>query len=127
MRFPLLGATRACVLCLGMSVAGSLQAQEPEIPPVDADVVLAYARAYMDLTVATLDLQFELASSENKTEERHASLHEAFIERRLEILSEHGFTDESYRLYTYLVSADDGHRQAFEAALAALEEEARPQ
>lgn len=105
-----------------LAVPGSLVAQETgEVPT--ADEWTNFAKAYMQITEITAELQAELALPENKSEDAQARVRESTRQRIQRVLEEHGLSETRYDELNFVVSTNDERRDAFMQLLEELRAE----
>ena len=102
-----------------LAVPGSLVGQETgEVPT--ADEWTNFAKAYMEITEISAELQAELALPENKSEDAQARARESTRQRIQQVLQEHGLSETRYSQLNFAISTNDERRDAFTQLLEEL-------
>ena len=102
-----------------LAVPGSLVGQETgEVPT--ADEWTNFAKAYMEITEISAELQAELALPENKSEDAQARARESTRQRIQQVLQEHGLSETRYSQLNFVISTNDERRDAFTQLLEEL-------
>jgi hypothetical protein len=118
-------AARAAVSVIALAAISlatprALPGQQPAPTAVGGDQLTVFATAYAQIAVVRDSVQAQLANARNKTPEAQAQLREGLKQRIVQIIGEHGMTEDEYRRITYVISTDAEQREAFEKILAEL-------
>jgi len=93
----------------------------PAVSERSAGEMESLARAYLALSEVRDELHRELAETHQAGERQE--VRRRADDRMAEVLTEKGISAEDYERLTFLVSADDDAREAFEAILRRIREE----
>ncbi len=104
-----------------LAAPGSLVGQETgEVPSASEDEWTNFAKAYMEITEISAELQAELALPENKSEDAQARARESTRQRIQQVLQEHGLSETRYSQLNFVISTNDERRDAFTQLLEEL-------
>jgi len=105
------------VLGLGAAAApAALPGQE--VMAVSEEKLAVFAKTYVEIGRVRDEIQAQLANGRNKNAEAQQELRATLKERVERIIADSGLSAEEHKRITYLISVDDGVREAFEKALA---------
>ncbi len=79
-----------------------------------------FAKAYMEITEISAELQAELALPENKSEDAQARARESTRQRIQQVLQEHDLSETRYSQLNFVISTNDERRDAFTQLLEEL-------
>ena len=106
-----------------LAAPGSLVGQETgEVPSASEseDEWTNFAKAYMEITEISAELQAELALPENKSEDAQARARESARQRIQQVLQEHDLSETRYSQLNFVISTNDERRDAFTQLLEEL-------
>ena len=104
-----------------LAAPGSLVGQETgEVPSASDDEWTNFAKAYMEITEISAELQAELALPENKSEDAQVRTRESTRQRIQQVLQEHDLSESRYSQLNFVISTNNERRDAFTQLLEEL-------
>lgn len=110
------GALTLAPVLLALLLPSAALAQQQAATGLDEQKLTAYARAFAEVSRARDDAYAELGRTHDTLGK--ATIRERLDERIASILETHALSSEEYKHITFVVSTDQGQREAFEKILA---------